>query len=121
MSRQTNTPAVLLYQLPEFSAQGWAVRTYLTAHGIRVITVSPGDGGKSLSTLLGLKQEAPVFSPPLPGEPVVVLYGLVGPTFDSFLDFLAKTAPVQLKAVATPYNLSWSFGKLAAQLAKERQ
>lgn len=121
MSEKKNTPAVLLYQLPEFSAQGRAIRQYLSGRGIRAITVSPADGGKTLATLLGLKKEAITAALPLPQEPVVVLYGLMGPAFDDFLEFLGQTAPVRLKAAATPFNLRWSFSRLANELARERQ
>ncbi len=117
--KQKSTAAVLIYQLPPFTAQGQAVRHYLSSRGIRAITVTAQDGGKSIATLLGLQQDAPVPFPPLPGEAVLVLYGLVGPVFDDFLDFLQKTAPVRLKAVATPFNLRWSFGRLAAHLREE--
>ena len=121
MRTQKNTPAVLLYQLPEFSMQGRAVRTWLAERGIRAVSVGPDDSGKTLSTLLGLKREADGPKRPLPGEPMVVLYGLVGPTFDDFLTLLDGTGRIALKAAATPYNLHWTFGKLAEQLQDERQ
>ena len=119
MKAQKNTPAVLLYRLPEFTIQGKAVRNFLSDHQIRAITVNPGDSGRTIANLLGMGQDAAGQNVPLPSEPVAVLYGLMGPVFDEFLEFLEKTAPIRLKAVATPYNLHWTFGRLAGQLSRE--
>ncbi len=116
-----NTPAVLIYRLSPLTQEGRALRSYLQQHGIRSITVGTADGGKTISALLGLPAApaAPAGAIDLPAEPVLVLYGIMGPSFDALLDFLQKNAPVRLKAVATPFNLRWSFARLARELGRD--
>ncbi len=76
--KQKSTAAVLIYQLPPFTAQGQAVRHYLSSRGIRAITVTAQDGGKSIATLLGLQQDAPIKITPHTGRGEKGKYGRVG-------------------------------------------
>lgn len=115
-----NRAKVLLYRLPEADAKGHAIRGYLREHGIAAVNANPMDGGRPLAAILGVGKGRMGKAEPLPREPVMVLYGFGEEQLNEFLSFLRREAPVELKAVATVHNLSWTFGYLARQLMGER-
>ena len=119
MTGKGTGPAVLIYRVPAMSRPGAALRRYLRQEGIRAVEVSSGDGGRSVGALLGLRKDAAAGTADLPDHPVLVLSGLGERSLDRLLDFLRRECPVELKAVATPTNLSWSFARLAGELARE--
>lgn len=111
----------LLYNLPVGSEQGDGVRKVLAEMKIRPVTVSQSESGKTLSRLLGLSADPEGESLPLPEEPVLVLYHLSDKHMNQLLTRLHTTAPVELKAMVTPVNRKWTFGKLCGELARERE
>lgn len=120
MNEKKRTEKVLLYLLPESDPKGHAIRGYLKEHDIPVLTATPMDSGRTLAAIFGLAKGNMGRATPLPKEPVLVMFGFSEETLDPFLEFLRDNAPVPLKAVATPHNLKWPFGQLAAQLMRER-
>lgn len=120
MEMLQNRAKVLLYQLPEMDAKGHAIRSYLREHGIAIVNANPTDGGRSLVSIMGVGKGSPGKAEALPGEPVLVIYGLEERQLNEFLAFLRRKAPIELKAVATVHNLQWTFGYLTKQLMAER-
>ena len=89
--------------------------------GVRLIPVSPAQGGQTLAALLGL---APLAADPpraVPRAPVLVLCGFTRERMERFLDRLGQEKlPPVLKAMLTPTNLGWTLAALSEELVRER-
>lgn len=92
--------------------------------GVAVKTVAAAQMGQTLGALLELKGHAvnpSAPSLPAPARPVLVMSGFSRPRMDALLAALREgdVPPIGLKAVVTPTNLTWTFGALCAELARE--
>jgi len=95
---------------------------------IDILELSQGDLSKKISSLLGFemlpltgeKQEIPAFY----AMPEVLLFsGFQEDELDYFLKCYRENGieRVSLKAVATPYNLTWSLYQLISELQEEEK
>lgn len=111
----------LLCYLPGPLSWSGALERVCREEGVRLIPVSPAQGGQTLAALLGL---APLASDPprtVPREPVLVLCGFPRQRMEAFLDRLGRESlPPVLKAMLTPTNLGWTLAALTEELVRER-
>lgn len=114
-------PVVLLYQTPEHITK--RLTQLLQRHGIAVEMIQKEQYTVSLEVLLGLRH--PVHTLPNPGielpEPMMVMHGLSSHDIDTVLKLLKENhIQIDLKAVTTPTNLSWTALQIFAELQQER-
>ena len=94
---------------------------------IRTRKINPSDINMETGSLAGIKtlgikkekEKAPVgYDMP----EVIIFSGISSSSLDVFLEEYKKEniAPVALKAVLTPYNISWSLYELITELQRER-
>ena len=92
--------------------------------GMQAVAVSPDRCGSPVGSLVGIgglpslpkgRSERRFF-----GE-MLLFYGLDSAQLDRFLEEYRMTgaAPVRLKAVMTPHNMSWSAAQLYEELERE--
>lgn len=119
---EQNNPVILLYQIPERAAK--QLTELLRPHGIFVRIIQKAQYTVSLEGLLGLKSSANLL--PNPGielpEPMMVMHGVSSEGIDMVLKLLRENnIRVDLKAVTTPTNLSWTALQIFAELQRERE
>ena len=117
-------PQVLLFSFrPE--ERTMRIIRYLTAQGVSVRTVQAAELGETLGYLFSLpgyeKRSAPNFIASNVPE-MLVMHGFDQATLDAFLRFFRDESVrrVELKAVLTPTNASWTVVELSRHLAAER-
>lgn len=115
-------PVVLLYQAPELIVN--RLKQPLKEQGIAVRIVSKQMYTIPLDVLLGLRQPGkllPRCGIPL-AEPMLVMHGFSSEQVDTTLQILREhNVRIDLKAVTTPTNLSWTSLQIYAELRKERE
>ena len=115
-------PVVLLYHTPEGVLK--RLTPLLRQQGISVRIIRKELYTVPLEMLLGLKQPDKILQNPgieLP-EPMLVMYGFSSEGVDSVLKLLRENQiRIDLKAVTTPTNLSWTALQMFAELQRERE
>lgn len=117
-------PQVLLYNIKE-DERFAKLRKYLVRSGAAVRTVKSSEYLESLGYLLGIQgfQKNKMF--PLGQnfhDEMLVMSGFSSERIDELLDFFKREnlEPVSLKAIVTPYNVTWDSMRLHAELCGER-
>lgn len=91
--------------------------------GLKILTVSPADAGKTVAQLLGeVETLAPRTLVLEPGAyaPALVLANLKDKDVDKLLALLRQAeVNIPLKALVTKTNRNWVFGELLAHLQEE--
>ena len=115
-------PVVLLYHTPEGILK--RLTPLLRQQGISVRVIRKELYTVPLEMLLGLKQPDKILQNPgieLP-EPMLVMHGMSSEGVDAVLKLLRENKiRIDLKAVTTPTNLSWTALQMFAELHRERQ
>ncbi len=115
-------PVVLLYHTPEGVLK--RLTPLLRQQGISVRVIRKELYTVPLEMLLGLKQPDKILQNPgieLP-EPMLVMHGFSSEGVDSVLKLLRENQiRIDLKAVTTPTNLSWTGLQMFAELQRERE
>ena len=115
-------PVVLLYHTPEGVLK--RLTPLLRQQGISVRVIRKELYTVPLEMLLGLKQPEKILQNPgieLP-EPMLVMHGFSSEGVDSVLKLLRENQiRIDLKAVTTPTNLSWTALQMFAELQRERE
>lgn len=115
-------PVVLLYHTPEGVLK--RLTPLLRQQGISVRVIRKELYTVPLEMLLGLKQPDKILQNPgieLP-EPMLVMHGFFSEGVDSVLKLLRENQiRIDLKAVTTPTNLSWTALQMFAELQRERE
>ena len=114
-------PVVLLYHTPEGILK--RLTPLLRQQGISVRVIRKELYTVPLEMLLGLKQPDKILQNPgieLP-EPMLVMHGMSSEGVDAVLKLLRENKiRIDLKAVTTPTNLSWTALQMFAELQRER-
>lgn len=115
-------PVVLLYHTPELIVK--RLTPLLRDNGISVRMIRKEMYPVPLDVLLGLRQPDKL----LPGlgielaEPMLVMHGFSSAQVDAVLQLLREhSIRIDLKAVTTPTNLSWTSLQIYAELRRERE
>ena len=115
-------PVVLLYHTPEGILK--RLTPLLRQQGISVRVIWKELYTVPLEMLLGLKQPDKILQNPgieLP-EPMLVMHGMSSEGVDAVLKLLRENKiRIDLKAVTTPTNLSWTALQMFAELQRERE
>lgn len=115
-------PVVLLYHTPESVLK--RLTPLLRQQGISVRVIRKELYTVPLEMLLGLKQPDKILQNPgieLP-EPMMVMHGMSSEGVDTVLKLLRENQiRMDLKAVTTPTNLSWTALQMFAELQRERE
>lgn len=115
-------PVVLLYHTPEGILK--RLTPLLRQQGISVRVIRKELYTVPLEMLLGLKQPDKILQNPgieLP-EPMLVMHGMSPEGVDAVLKLLRENKiRIDLKAVTTPTNLSWTALQMFAELQRERE
>ena len=115
-------PVVLLYHTPEGVLK--RLTPLLRQQGISVRVIWKELYTVPLEMLLGLKQPDKILQNPgieLP-EPMLVMHGMSSEGVDAVLKLLRENKiRIDLKAVTTPTNLSWTALQMFAELQRERE
>ena len=115
-------PVVLLYHTPEGVLK--RLTPLLRQQGISVRVIRKELYTVPLEMLLGLKQPDKILQNPgieLP-EPMLVMHGFSSEGVDSVLKLLRENQiRIDLKAVTTPTNRSWTALQMFAELQRERE
>ena len=91
--------------------------------GILVKPVPPEQHGCRISALIGLSEPETEPTQDSFSEEMLLFHNLSDHQLNQFFSACKQQrfAPVALKAVATPHNVSWTAGELCAELKQERQ
>ena len=115
-------PVVLLYHMPEGILR--RLTPLLRQQGISVRVIRKELYTVPLEMLLGLKQPDKILQNPgieLP-EPMLVMHGMSSEGVDAVLKLLRENKiRIDLKAMTTPTNLSWTALQMFAELQRERE
>ena len=115
-------PVVLLYHTPEGVLK--RLTPLLRQQGISVRVIRKELYTVPLEMLLGLKQPDKILQNPgieLP-EPMMIMHGMSSEGVDTVLKLLRENQIcIDLKAVTTPTNLSWTALQMFAELQRERE
>lgn len=115
-------PVVLLYHTPEGVLK--RLTPLLRQQGISVRVIRKELYTVPLEMLLGLKQPDKILQNPgieLP-EPMMIMHGMSSEGVDTVLKLLRENKiRIDLKAVTTPTNLSWTALQMFAELQRERE
>ena len=115
-------PVVLLYHTPEGVLK--RLTPLLRQQGISVRIIRKELYTVPLEMLLGLKQPDKILQNPgieLP-EPMMIMHGMSSEGVDTVLKLLRENQIcIDLKAVTTPTNLSWTALQMFAELQRERE
>ncbi len=132
MVRKSGREMVLYYN-PDSSIRVTKLKGVLVRMGIRIRNVAPDQVLDTLGELAGVsgyensghsaapdeeKKELPVIA-----EEMMVMYGFTSSRIDELLAGLRKAgvSKVELKAVVTETNISWSFFHLYEEIKKEHE
>lgn len=101
-----------------------AVRVAAEKIGVDVTTVNRRDYGQKIGTLAeisGFHKNGKIYSGPDFAMEMLVFSGMDSQQVDAFLAEYKATGlpPVALKAIVTPYNVSWTADALLRELMKE--
>lgn len=94
---------------------------------IPVKKLEQGDLGKQVAELTGMEAPFPLVQQQLPMgtelPEILIFSGLENGILDQFLASYRKKglAPISLKAIVTPFNVSWSLYQLIKELEKEAE
>ena len=100
-----------------------ALAGVLQRRGLRVVRVTRDQAGQSVGHLAGYQGfEAKAGTEAPPQDRVLVFCEVPEATLDAVLvDLKTAGAPPALKAILTGTNASWSFARLARELAREHR
>ena len=89
--------------------------------GITVTSVSPTDYAQPLGALLGLQERVDASPESLPVGEMLVMAAFDDALVNRFLAALRqlRIPPFRLKAMLTPTNVTWTAGRLYAELSAE--
>jgi hypothetical protein len=122
VNQNAGTPTVLCWNLS--AGEKGKLDGMAPAFGMRVVSVAPGDVGKTVAQLLGEEtaQHASAANPASPAPtPAVLFANFSKRDLDTLLDLLKQAhSEIPLKAAATPTNRTWTFAHLLGQLEAER-
>ncbi len=124
---------MVLYYNPDSSIRVTKLKGVLVRMGIRIRNVAPDQVLDTVGELAGIsgyenrghsaasdeeKKELPVIA-----EEMMVMYGFTSSRIDELLAGLRKAgvSKVELKAVVTETNISWSFFQLYEEIKKEHE
>lgn len=111
---------LLMYNIPPEKAR--RIKAIALQLGFRIRVVKPEEYGQSVGCLAGLPETKVQGGAEPFAEEMLVLCGVEGPAFHSFLAQLrSKKVPVTLKAVLTEHNAAWSSSKLHASISQEHE
>lgn len=102
------------------------VKSVLVRMGIRIKNISPGQVTQRVGYLAGLpgyEEEEEKADQPVIEEEVLVMKGFSSSRIDGLLYELrrAKVPKIELKAVLTESNCSWTFYELYQEIKKEHE
>ena len=121
---RTTVPQRVLTYVPD-GAAAEGLSAELQGMRLEERRISAEELGQTVGYLAGLsgyEEKTKAEAAPSLGEGMMVMCGLSEARMDALLRALREgNVRIPLKAVITPTNQSWSFGKLAEELAKERQ
>lgn len=119
---EQGNPVVLLYQVPELVVN--RLKQPLEEKGISVRIILEEMYTVTLDVLLGLRRPGkrlPNCGIPL-AEPMLIMHGFPSEQVDMVLQLLRDhRVRIDLKAVTTPTNLSWTSLQIYAELRRERE
>ena len=120
--RRPADPKILFYQgMDPDKAQ--IVAAFCQQEGIPFTPVTAGQLGDSLGFLAGLSGFSPAnkaWDQPVPQREAMIFCAVEEKRVRQLLDKMNRQQlSVQLKAIMTPHNQGWPFGKLLAELEKE--
>ena len=123
MTEARITPTVLLCGFRD-PVRRKRICDWLTRAGVRPKELAPTELHQPIGGLLGLPGFSALPGPwlgPAPEEEMLVMFALPEGVLDRFLRFFREEglAPVALKAMATPTNVSWSALQLFEALREE--
>ena len=113
---------ILTFQLQKEKED--AMATICKPRGIKLLEIPVKDYAQKLGYLAGVKgfsrEKAVYDGAPFPAE-MLVFSGMDSQQVDAFLAEYKATGlpPVALKAIVTPYNVSWTADALLRELMKE--
>lgn len=115
---------IVLYYTPVPSPAVAKLKGVLVRMGIRIKNVTPGQALQQIGYLAGISgYEEQQTDGPLPviGDEVLVMYRFTGQRIDELLLNLRKAGvpKINLKAVVTESNSSWTFYHLYEELKEE--
>lgn len=132
MVRKSGREMVLYYN-PDSSIRVTKLKGVLVRMGIRIRNVAPDqvlDTVGELAGVSGYENRGPSAAPdeekkelPVIAEEMMVMYGFTSSRIDELLAGLRKAgvSKVELKAVVTETNISWSFFQLYEEIKKEHE
>lgn len=102
------------------------VKSVLVRMGIRIKNISPGQVTQKVGYLAGLpgyEEEEKMADQPVIEEEILVMKGFTSSRIDGLLYELrrAKVPKIELKAVLTESNCSWTFYELYQEIKKEHE
>lgn len=135
---------VVLYYTPQQDADTVKLKGVLVRLGIRIKNVEPGQTGRTVGSLLGLagaadvpggqaqvsgdggQAQAPASdagTTPVISEKMLVMHNFTGKRIDELLLAMRRAGvpKVELKAVVTESNASWSFYHLYEEIKEEHE
>lgn len=119
---ENNIPVILLYHTPELIVK--RLTPILRNNGISIRVIRKEMYTVPLDVLLGIRQPGKI----LPNlgielaEPMLIMHGFSSEGVDRVLKLLRENSiRIDLKAVTTPTNLSWTSLQVYAELRRERE
>lgn len=120
------TKETVLYYSPNKDKKSARVKSVLIQMGIRIKNISPQQIHQSVGYLAGLEgfsQENPTEAKEVIPQEVLVLKDFSSARLNQMLYLLRKAQipKIELKAVITPHNASWSFYQLYQEIKSEHE
>lgn len=118
-------PLAALYKLDAGTQRGDAVRAVLSAHDIRIKTVSPdmlGDPVGAIVGLTGFRHLSKPYEGEAPDVEFMLLSNITGQRLNQLLASMREAdCSVGCKAQVTKHNRLWPFGMLVAEVSREHE
>lgn len=128
MAKVTRKKETVLYYNPGSADRARLMKGVLVRMGIRIRNIAPDQVLQQVGYLAGLPDYTETEMPegedlPEISEEVLVLQGFGNRRLDELLTQLrrVKAPNIELKAVVTEHNSSWSFYQLYEELRQERE
>lgn len=133
MMPRTTAQEVVLYYNPKKDSKINQMKGVLVRMGIRIKNVTPEQVNQTIGELLGISENEKTrqsqpntenggATPPVPEE-MLIMYKFTSRRIDELLLNLrkAKIPKVELKAIVTENNVSWTFCHLYEELKEEHE
>lgn len=118
-----NPNELVLFYSPILPADSARLKAVLVQMGVRIKNIGPGETGRTVGHLAGLKGFGAGEAPALPvADPMLVLCGFTSDRLDLLLKNLRASGapPIPYKAVLTEHNCAWTLHALYRELVGER-